>query len=298
MLLRRFFIHFSGTFFTGIIERYRGDYFYGKRHGNGSLICPDGSIYDGKFYQGCRHGFGVWSKMTKESIEKKRLAELKAREEAENVTEIFTLPPARCMFHEDSFVCWWDTLIPGVMLRICLTNGYNVRVCPRWYQVTILERRGWKKYETKEEKERKSKLESSKREGLAGGKDGEKEDEPWNEPERHLIVCANEEPWSRPRWVNLKKYNFRVHQSHNGRIYNHLPEAEGKCERDAEIDKTSDPLTKEFKDHIRFKLGTYTRHRTEQRESDQGNDGTGGGDRRSNFPTKRGKEWKTVLGGR
>jgi hypothetical protein len=286
--------HGKGTFFNGIVERYRGDYFYGERHGQGRIICADGSVYIGTFYQGKRHGKGVWEKMTLESIERKRIAMEKAAKEADSVTEIFTLPPRPCIFHNDAFVCWWDDLIPGVMLKICLTNSYNVHSCPKWYQVTILDRRGWAPYETPEEIARKAKFESG---GIK--KEEEDEEEPWNEPERHQVVCAHEEPWARPRWINLVKYNFRMHRSHNKKIYNHLQEAQKRCERDAEIDKTSDPLTKEFKEHIKFKLDAFTRYRTEEREIDTGNDGTAGGDRRSVFPTlHKKKQWKTLLGGR
>ena len=44
-----------------------------------------------------------------------------------------------------------------------------------------------------------------------------------------------ETPWSRPRWINLIKINFRLHRFSK---YSHLPEAEKKCERNDDCNKT------------------------------------------------------------
>ena len=65
----------------------------------------------------------------------------------------------------------------------------------------------------------------------------------------------------------------------------------------------SDPLTNEFKNHIKYKLECYTRYRVENREINLGNNGTGGGGKRlininKKNKTKKNLSWKTMLGPR
>jgi hypothetical protein len=297
--------HGKGTFFVGTTERYSGDYFYGERHGDGKLICPDGSIYIGKFYKSERHGAAIWAKMTAEAIERKRIAKEKAMKEAENVTEIFTLPPRKVIFEYDTIVCWWDELVPGRLIEICITNSYNVHAIPRWYPCTIVDRRGHVPYvpsdswdsEYKKKGQKKGGQRRPKKPERIKTKEEEEEEEPWVEPERHLIQCSNGAPWARPRWVNLEQQRFRMSLQRN---YSHLPEALGRCERDSEVDHTSDPLSKAFKAHIKFKLESYSRYKTVERDLDDGNNGNAGGGKRSNFPSivKTTQKWQTLLGGR
>ena len=72
------------------------------------------------------------------------------------------------------------------MLQICLTNSYNVASNPKWYQVTITDRRGHIPYESPEIVQRRKAMEKDRRKER-----GEEEEEPWCEPERHQIICAH-----------------------------------------------------------------------------------------------------------
>ena len=59
--------------------------------------------------------------MEPEAFQRKQIAIEKATKEGNNVTEIFTSPPKECIFSKDSFVCWWNDLIPGKgSVQLCI----------------------------------------------------------------------------------------------------------------------------------------------------------------------------------
>ena len=51
--------------------------------------------------------------MEPDAFKRKQVAMEQAAKEANEVTEVFTSPPKECIFSKDSFVCWWNDLIPG-----------------------------------------------------------------------------------------------------------------------------------------------------------------------------------------
>jgi hypothetical protein len=93
--------------------------------------------------------------------------------------------------------------------------------------------------------------------------------------------------------VNLKQLKFKLSKQRN---YNHIPEALGRCEKNQHVNHTSDPLSKDFKKHIKYKLDTYTRYKTIERDLNDGNNGTAGGSKRSKFPSLTKNKWHTLLG--
>ena len=305
--------HGVGTFFVGNDIRYAGEWFYGKRHGQGTLNCTDGSVYRGRFNHGRRHGIGVWEYMSAEAAARLAEAKAAAAKEAYEVTEVFRAPPRKCVFWKGSFVCWWDDLIAGQSIRFCLHNSYNCLSNPQWYHATIVEvipdgaedteenfgaKIGEEGVAERRGVDRKGETGKSLNAGggetRKGGDDQGKEEKesppprpahwPKNKKLKHRIQCADGRPWRVLRWIDFGKIQFRLAER-NGKTAPlcNLPilglqEYPAQKDHTGRLEEISDPLTEEFKQHIRFKLENAARRdgMVPGRETMSGAAGTGG----------------------
>ena len=291
--------HGHGTFYAGSKVRYEGEWFYGQRHGKGILRCPDGSVYSGRFRHGERHGIGVWEKMTAEACARKEAAEAKAATEAYTVTETFTLPPRKCVFWMDSFVCWWDDLIVGQAVRFCLRNSYNSLSNEQWFHATIVEvipdddgepltvngrNNGGENTDKGSDDNSSGGVDAIGMENSYNAQEHARPDHwPKNKKLKHRIVCSDERPWRTPRWVDFGKLQFKLAEK-CGKVAPicNLPELglqmfPARKDHLGRLEEVSDPLTQEFKDHIRYKLDCASREKTvPNRETIYGAAGTAG----------------------
>ncbi len=288
--------HGQGVFYKGVDPLYDGEWFFGERHGFGRLVCPDGSIYTGRFLHGARHGKGIWEKMTAEAIVAKAEAEDIASREAYTVTEVFTSPPRTCIFWDDEFVCWWDELIPGVTLRICLENSYNSNSFSlQWFHCVIVEVRpdpddddyGGGGGSGGDGKKHGSNDSGSDGDERKEGKDGVAATTPRIrkrpvDRKLHCVQCFEEKPWRLPRWVNLAKMRFKMAAGGTAQgSLCHLPEVGLQVQPPMKghlgsLETISDPLSEAFKMHIKYKLETRTRAGMVGREVPGGQRGSAG----------------------
>lgn len=105
---------------------------------------------------------------------------------------------------------------------------------------------------------------------------------PKNKKLKHRIQCHDGKPWRVPRWVDLGKIQFRLTERNGKRApLCNLPslgllEFPAREDHLGRLESISDPLTDEFKQHIRFKLESATRVETVPRETSYGGSGTAG----------------------